>query len=69
MIGQVLYLEAEAFNLRGTGIGCFYDDVVHAALGLRGRAFQSLYHFAIGGPVEDRRLTTLPAYPAASEPN
>jgi SagB-type dehydrogenase family enzyme len=61
-IGQVLYLEAEACGLRGTGIGCFYDDVVHAALGLRTRSFQSLYHFAIGGPVEDRRLTTLPAY-------
>ncbi len=64
-IGQVLYLEAEALGLRGTGIGCFYDDVVHAALGLGERRFQSLYHFAVGAPVEDRRLTTLPAYPEA----
>jgi hypothetical protein len=64
-IGQVLYLEAEAHGLRGTGIGCFYDDVVHAALGLRDRRFQSLYHFAVGAPVEDPRLTTLPAYPPA----
>ena len=61
-IGQVLYLEAEALNLRGTGIGCYYDDVVHASLGLANRDFQSLYHFAFGAPVEDRRLTTLPAY-------
>ncbi len=61
-IGQVLYLEAEALNLRGTGIGCYYDDVVHAALGLASRNFQSLYHFAFGAPVEDRRLSTLPAY-------
>ena len=26
LIGQVLYLEAEAAGVRGTGIGCFYDD-------------------------------------------
>ena len=29
MIGQVLYLTAEACGLRGTGIGCFFDDEVH----------------------------------------
>jgi SagB-type dehydrogenase family enzyme len=63
-IGQVFYLEAEAHGLRGTGIGCYYDDVVHAALGLRELKFQSLYHFACGKPVEDRRLTTLAAYSA-----
>ncbi|MGQ9491563.1 MAG: SagB/ThcOx family dehydrogenase [Anaerolineae bacterium] len=63
MIGQVLYLEAEAAGVRGTGIGCFFDDGVHDFLGLRGQQFQSLYHFTVGGPVEDPRLTTLPAYP------
>ena len=61
-IGQVLYLEAEAAGLRGTGIGCYFDDPVHEALGLEGRSFQSLYHFTVGGPVEDSRLTTLLAY-------
>jgi SagB-type dehydrogenase family enzyme len=61
-IGQVLYLEAEALNLRGTGIGCFFDDEMHAALGLGTQRFQSLYHFAFGAPVEDTRLSTLPAY-------
>lgn len=61
-IGQVLYLEAEALGLRGTGIGCFFDDEVHAVLGLAGERFQSLYHFAFGAPVEDARLSTLPAY-------
>ena len=35
MIGQVLYLEAEAAGLRGTGIGCFFDDGMHSLLGLR----------------------------------
>ncbi len=29
VIGQVLYLEAEASGLRGTGIGCFFDDLTH----------------------------------------
>jgi hypothetical protein len=24
--------------------------------------FQSLYHFTVGGPVDDPRLTTLPPY-------
>lgn len=62
MIGQVLYLEAEAAGIRGTGIGCYFDDAVHDILGIEGSGFQSLYHFTIGGPVEDTRLTTLPAY-------
>jgi len=61
-IGQVLYLEAEACGIRSTGIGCFFDDPMHRVLGLTGWRFQDLYHFTIGGPVEDKRLTTLPAY-------
>jgi SagB-type dehydrogenase family enzyme len=65
MLGQVLYLEAEAAGIRATGIGCFFDDEMHALLGLRGKAWQSLYHFTAGGPVDDVRLTTLPAYPFA----
>ncbi len=62
LLGQVLYLEAEAAGVRGTGIGCFFDDEVHALLGLRDRRFQSLYHFTVGGPVDDPRLSTLPPY-------
>jgi SagB-type dehydrogenase family enzyme len=65
IVGQILYLEAEAAGARATGIGCFYDDPVHDLLGLgeniRG-AFQSLYHFTVGMPVEDTRLTTEPGY-------
>ena len=64
LVGQVLYLEAEAAGVRGTGIGCFFDDPVHRALGLEGLKYQSLYHFTVGGPVGDPRLTTLPAYPS-----
>ena len=62
VLGQVLYLEAEAAGVRGTGIGCYFDDAFHGILGLRDYQLQSLYHFTIGGPVEDARLITLPAY-------
>lgn len=62
MIGQVLYLEAEAAGMRGTGIGCFFDDEVHELMGLRDNTYQSLYHFTVGAPVEDPRLTTHPPY-------
>ncbi len=62
VIGQILYLEAEAAGVRATGIGCFFDDPVHDLFGFHGMAYQSLYHFPIGGHVEDARLTTLPPY-------
>ena len=62
MIGQVLYLEAEAAGLRGTGIGCFFDDGVHDMLALKEHGLQSLYHFTLGGPLTDDRLQTLPPY-------
>jgi nitroreductase len=65
-VGQTLYLEAEAAGIRGTGIGCFFDDEMHELLGLEDQAWQSLYHFTAGGPVEDARLTTLPPYGAAT---
>jgi len=62
LIGQVLYLEAEAAGFRGTGIGCYFDDSVHEILGFKDDKFQSLYHFTVGKPLEDKRLETLPAY-------
>ncbi len=62
MVGQVLYLEAEEAGIRSTGIGCYFDDPVHEVFGIESTAWQSFYHFTVGGPVEDRRLTTLPAY-------
>jgi hypothetical protein len=42
MIGQSLYLGAEAAGMRATGIGCYFDQVMHDALGLRDRTWQSL---------------------------
>jgi SagB-type dehydrogenase family enzyme len=62
VIGQVLYLEAEAAGVRATGIGCFFDDPVHQVFGFKDTTFQSLYHFTTGGHVDDPRLTTLPPY-------
>jgi hypothetical protein len=61
-IGQILYLQAEVSGIRSTGIGCFFDDPVHQVFGIQDMSYQSLYHFTVGGPVEDTRLTTLPAY-------
>ena len=62
LIGQILYLEAEAAGIRSTGIGCFFDDAMHQILGLKDLTWQSLYHFTVGGPVDDPRLQTRPAY-------
>lgn len=62
VLGHTLYLEAEAAGVRGTGIGCFFDDEMHGLLGIEEHAFQDLYHFTVGGPVEDPRLATLPPY-------
>jgi len=62
LIGQVLYLEAEAAGIRGTGIGCFFDDVMHSLLGIKDASWQSLYHFTVGGPLDDARLGTIAPY-------
>jgi nitroreductase len=62
LIGQVLYLDAEAAGARATGIGCYYDEPVHDLLGLTGHDWQDLYHFSMGLPIEDTRLTSEPGY-------
>ncbi len=62
LIGQALYLHAEAEGFRGTGIGCYFDDAVHALLGLAGARLQVLYHFSVGMPVADTRVETTPPY-------
>ena len=56
MVGHALYLEAEAQGVRGSGLGCFFDDEVHKLIGLPDARFQALYHFAIGMPLADDRL-------------
>jgi hypothetical protein len=47
--------------------GATSDDPVHRVFGFSDLEFQSLYHFTIGGPVEDSRLTTLAPYDAHEE--
>ena len=63
LVGQVLYLEGEAAGVRGTGIGCFFDDPVHQLIGLAGQRYQSVYHFTVGTPINDARIETGPPYP------
>ena len=58
MLGHALYLEAEAAGVRSTGIGCYFDDEMHELLGIDDDRWQSLYHFTIGGPIDDTRLVT-----------
>lgn len=62
LIGQLLYLEAEAAGVRATGIGCFFDDLMHELLGIHDHSWQSLYHFTVGGQLEDSRLKTIAPY-------
>ena len=62
LLGQVLYLEAEAAALRGTGIGCYFDDLMHDVLGLKDAVLQSLYNFTVGAALTDERILTLPPY-------
>ncbi|MDD2885440.1 MAG: nitroreductase family protein [Dechloromonas sp.] len=63
LVGQALYLEAEAAGVRGTGIGCFFDDPVHQAFGITDPRWQSVYHFTVGTPIMDSRIETSPPYP------
>lgn len=69
LVGQALYLEAEAAGIRGTGIGCFFDDPVHEVFGLAGDRWQSVYHFTVGTPVTDDRIETGPPYPQRQPEN
>jgi SagB-type dehydrogenase family enzyme len=57
-IGHRLYLAAEALGLGATGIGAFYDDEVQRHLNLVPNQGQVVYHFAIGHPVPDPRVST-----------
>lgn len=67
LLGQALYLRAEAEGLRGTGIGCYFDDAVHEWLGWADARWQVLYHFTVGHPLTDPRLQSEPAYDEARQ--
>ena len=56
MIGQVLYLAAEAQGVRGTGIGCFFDDAVHDISGVYRQSISEpvpLHHRKTAGRLRD----------------
>ncbi|NTV10950.1 MAG: SagB/ThcOx family dehydrogenase, partial [Zoogloea sp.] len=58
LLGHVLYLEAEAAGFAGTGIGCFFDDLLHQMMGIADLRFQSVYHFTVGRPLPDTRIAS-----------
>jgi SagB-type dehydrogenase family enzyme len=57
-----LYLGAEHEGLRGTGIGCFFDDAVAEFLGVGSTQHRSVYHFSMGKSLEDPRVEVGRAY-------
>jgi SagB-type dehydrogenase family enzyme len=63
LVGQALYLGAEACGLQGTGIGCFFDDGLHELFGLQGADYQVLYQFTVGKGLVDTRITNQRPYP------
>ena len=56
-IGHAFYLASESLGLGATGIGAFYDDEVNQYLNLAPAHGQVVYHFAIGYPIPDPRLS------------
>lgn len=59
MIGHILYLHAELHHRRATGIGCFFDDLLHQYLSFKNMEemnYQSLYHLTLGEAIEDPRI-------------
>ncbi|MEY2892269.1 MAG: hypothetical protein RJA98_2177 [Pseudomonadota bacterium] len=79
LLGHALYLQAEAWGLRGTGIGCYFDDALHQLIGLpdpqaRSAPLQSVYHFTVGLALDDPRIASEPPYahrptPRTTEPS
>ena len=68
VVGQQLYLEAEASGIRATGIGCFFDDLTHRTFDIKDDRFQVLYHFTMGGALDDARIQTAPPYRHLQDP-
>ncbi|MGC8845980.1 MAG: nitroreductase family protein [Candidatus Hydrogenedens sp.] len=65
-LGLLIYLESEIFNLRGTGIGCFFDDEIIKIMEVSQQhkiLIDLLYYFAMGKPIYDERIKTYPPYP------
>jgi len=63
LLGQALYLGAEASGLQGTGIGCFFDDGLHQLFGLQEPGYQVVYQFTVGQGLSDSRISSQRPYP------
>ena len=62
VVGQMLYLEARRPACAAPASAVSTTIRSTTCSGSTGHTFQSLYHFTIGTPVEDTRLTTEPGY-------
>ncbi len=56
IIGQGLYLAAQALDLGASGIGAYYDDDVIGFLELDEEGTAVIYDFVIGRPTDDKHL-------------
>ena len=56
IIGQGLYLAAQALDLGASGIGAYYDDDVIGFLELDEEGTAVIYDFVIGRPTDDEHL-------------
>ena len=54
--------EVITIGLRGTGIGCYFDDPVRETLGIADSGLRTVYHFTVGLPLDDPRIETTAAY-------
>ena len=61
ILGQVLSSRRKR-QARARPIGCFYDEIPSTRPRAVRQRVQSLYHFSMGVPVDDGRLTTETGY-------
>ena len=45
-------------GIRGTGIGCYFDDSVRESVALHESPFTPIYHFTLGKAIVDGRIET-----------
>jgi len=63
-VGQALYIAAEGTGAGGCGLGAFFSNWTHEALGVDGEKLQSVYLFALGVPSSDDSDDPLDGRPA-----
>ena len=62
VIAHQFYLQATASGLAATGVGCFFDEPWQKVLKTGWGEMDFLYHVAVGHPIVDERITSLPGY-------